>query len=76
MQAVNPDRWMLSTWVFAWAAGGLPGTDYTSLLHSAGENCAWAVLVITAPTALLVLLAVVGGLLAAAFASFRRRDLA
>ena len=35
-----------------------------------------AVDVITAPTALLVLLAVVGAALAAAFASFRRRDLA
>lgn len=75
-RTVNPDRWMLSTWVFAWGTGGRRGTDYTRSCDSAGENCAWAVDVITAPTALLVLLAVVGAALAAAFASFRRRDLA
>ena len=76
VRAASPDRWMLSTWVYAWAAGGFQRTGYASSCTSSGESCTYPVLVITAPTALVVLLVVVGGLLAAAFASFHRRNLA
>ena len=74
-RAANPDRWMLSTWVLGWAAGGLQRSG-DLVCNSAGDDCFRKVEVISASTSLLVLLAVAGALLTAAFVSFHRRDLA
>lgn len=70
IDAARPDQWMLSTHVVAWMAGELEMWDNTACQTCDGRYT------LTWLHALVVLVAVLVPATAAAFATFRRRDLA
>ncbi|MET8088686.1 ABC transporter permease subunit [Micromonospora sp. NPDC005220] len=74
IDAPKSDLFMLSSHVGAWLNGGARFYDERLCTGSAGPNCD-AFYGITWGASLLVLLVLTGGLTAAAFAVFRRRDL-
>ncbi|MET7947512.1 ABC transporter permease subunit [Micromonospora sp. NPDC005324] len=74
VDAQKSDLFMLSSHIGAWLNGGARFYDERLCTGSAGRNCD-AFYTITWEASLLVLLVLAGGLTAAAFAVFRRRDL-
>ncbi|MFC7547481.1 ABC transporter permease [Plantactinospora sp. GCM10030261] len=71
-QTTRSDLWMLSTHIAAWLRGRLELWD---LSGCSGFACS-PMYTLTATQSFIVLLAVTGGCVGAAFAAFRRRDLA
>jgi ABC-2 type transport system permease protein len=74
IQAPRPDQWMFSSYLAAWLTGGADFWDRGACVGGRG-GCDPSY-TITWLAALVVLVVVVGGFLVAAFANFRRRDLA
>ncbi|MFI6780653.1 ABC transporter permease subunit [Micromonospora sp. NPDC050276] len=75
IDARRPDRLMLSSHIGAWLGGGARFFDPRLCVGSAGTGYCEGFYDLTWPTALAVLVLLTGGLTAAAFAVFRRRDL-
>ncbi|WP_030487352.1 ABC transporter permease subunit [Micromonospora chokoriensis] len=75
IDARRPDRLMLSSHIGAWLSGGARFFDPRLCAGSSGTDYCEGFYSLTWPTALAVLLLLTGGLTAAAFAVFRRRDL-
>ncbi|MEU1585403.1 ABC transporter permease subunit [Micromonospora sp. NPDC005710] len=75
VDARRPDQLMLSSHIGAWLGGGARFFDPELCAGSAGTDYCESFYSLNWPTALLVLLVLTGGLTAAAFAVFRRRDL-
>ena len=74
VDTARPDMWMLSTYVGAWVAGQVHLFADGTLCRAA--ICQSTQYVLSWPVALLVLVVVVGPVVVAAFATFRKRDLA
>ncbi|WP_327042860.1 ABC transporter permease subunit [Micromonospora ureilytica] len=75
VDARRPDQLMLSSHIGAWLGGRAQFFDPELCRGSAGTGYCEGFYTLNWPTALLVLLVLTGGLTAAAFAVFRRRDL-
>ncbi|GLZ57827.1 MULTISPECIES: ABC transporter permease subunit [Micromonospora] len=75
IDARRPDRLMLSSYIGAWLSGESRFFDPQLCAGTAGTGYCSGLYTLTWAPALLVLLALTGGLTAAAFAVFRRRDL-
>lgn len=75
VDARRPDQLMLSSHISAWLSGRTRFYDPQVCAGSTGTGYCESFYSLNWPTALLVLLVLTGGLTAAAFAVFRRRDL-
>ncbi|WP_433267468.1 ABC transporter permease subunit [Micromonospora vinacea] len=75
VDARRPDQLMLSSYIGAWLSGESRFFDPRLCTGSAGTGYCEGFYSLNWPTALAVLLVLTGGLTAAAFAVFRRRDL-
>ncbi|MEU8009259.1 ABC transporter permease subunit [Micromonospora parva] len=75
IDARRPDRLMLSSYIGAWLSGESRFFDPQLCAGTAGTGYCSGLYTLTWAPALLVLVVLTGGLIAAAFAVFRRRDL-